>query len=575
MQNSKLFLAAAAATLSIGLAAAQEDCATALAVGVGSTAFDTATALPSAELISCVTGDANDVWFTYTAVANLGATFSLCGSSYDTAMAVYEGTCGALVELDCNDDACSLQSEIVITPVAGTTYYIRALGWNTSAGAGSLTVSEIGGPAINDECAGAIALGEGVSGPFDTSLATNSSSWNCAGTSGADLWYTYTPGLDGDFTITTCSPGTTYDTALELYSGDCGSLALIECNDDISGCAFGSFRSGITHCGIAGTTYTFRLGGFGQSTGMGEIVITNESLDACVTTLFASNNGGAVGGAVYFDATVTQDAQISVFATNTSIAAGTPITANVYTNPAGYVGNEGNVTGWTLVGSASGTSAGADSPSFLTLSAPFTLLMGTQGVAIEAIDYNNRYTNGDGINESAVSPDGVISLSLGSGSNVPFAGSAFSPRVWNGILCRDLAIGTSYCPATANSTGDAGSLTMSGSDVVADDSICLIARNLPANAFGIFLTSQTMGMSPAGQGFICLGGDIGRGVGGSIYNTGAGGIMQASTDLFLPQPMGSVSVVVGQTWNFQGWTRDTVGGMATSNTTNAISITFQ
>jgi hypothetical protein len=36
-----------------------------------------------------------------------------------------------------------------------------------------------------------------------------------------------------------------------------------------------------------------------------------------------------------------------------------------------------------------------------------------------------------------------------------------------------------------------------------------------------------------------------------------------------------VQVLAGQTWNFQCWFRDAVGGVATSNFTDGLSILFQ
>jgi hypothetical protein len=46
-----------------------------------------------------------------------------------------------------------------------------------------------------------------------------------------------------------------------------------------------------------------------------------------------------------------------------------------------------------------------------------------------------------------------------------------------------------------------------------------------------------------------------------------------------PTPTGFVVVAAGetwhfQTWHFQTWHRDAVGGVATSNFTDAVSITF-
>ena len=79
----------------------------------------------------------------------------------------------------------------------------------------------------------------------------------------------------------------------------------------------------------------------------------------------------------------------------------------------------------------------------------------------------------------------------------------------------------------------------------------------------------------AGAGDLCLGGDIGRGVGGVIGNTGAAGEFTVSADLTaMPQPGGPVTAACGETWYIQGWFRDSDGsGGATSGLTDAIGFT--
>jgi hypothetical protein len=108
----------------------------------------------------------------------------------------------------------------------------------------------------------------------------------------------------------------------------------------------------------------------------------------------------------------------------------------------------------------------------------------------------------------------------------------------------------------------------------------LIASSMPLNAFGVFLTSRTPGSvaNPGGsQGVLCFGGSIGRFVGpGQIQSSGATGSISLQIDLTsVPQPAGPVAVVPGETWHFQAWFRDTVGGSATSNFTNGLTAAFQ
>ncbi|QDV05055.1 hypothetical protein Poly30_05500 [Planctomycetes bacterium Poly30] len=139
--------------------------------------------------------------------------------------------------------------------------------------------------------------------------------------------------------------------------------------------------------------------------------------------------------------------------------------------------------------------------------------------------------------------------------------------------------GVSYCTAELNSTGRKAAVAAFGSRTVAQNDLMLTANNMPTSAFGFFLASQNQGFvaQPSGsQGNLCLGGAIGRYVGpGQILDSGAGGQFALTLDLNqMPTPTGLVSAMAGQTWNFQSWFRDSVAGQATSNFTDAVSLSF-
>ena len=144
----------------------------------------------------------------------------------------------------------------------------------------------------------------------------------------------------------------------------------------------------------------------------------------------------------------------------------------------------------------------------------------------------------------------------------------------------DGAVGTSFCgPAVANSAGASGEITAVGSAIVTDNDLMLTASRLPMSSFGFFLASQTQGsiaMPGGSQGTLCLGGAIGRYIGpGQIQNTGASGSFSLALDLAqTPSPTGFVAIASGQTWNFQAWYRDAVGGVPTSNFTDAREVGF-
>ena len=190
--------------------------------------------------------------------------------------------------------------------------------------------------------------------------------------------------------------------------------------------------------------------------------------------------------------------------------------------------------------------------------------------------------NGDGAVD-AVDEQIVISL-----QGITFEDSSYNLAAdidANGVIDADdqaffgpQPVGSDYClAAVPNSTGAASALTSVGSASVADNDLTLIASNLPANTLVLAITSQTQGfvLNPGGsQGNICLGGSVGRFVPQAGLSSSMG-TFELSVDLTsMPQPTGSVAAVAGETWNFQAWHRDSVGGQSTSNFTTGRSVTF-
>ena len=138
----------------------------------------------------------------------------------------------------------------------------------------------------------------------------------------------------------------------------------------------------------------------------------------------------------------------------------------------------------------------------------------------------------------------------------------------------DFPCAINYCtPAIPNSTGLPGIITATGSPVVVLNDVTLTADQLPLYQFGYFLASRTQGFfnPPGSDGFICLGGAIGRY--NQPQNIGQGPAFSIQVDLTaVPQPTGPVAVQPGETWNFQCWHRDLVNS---NNFTDGVSILFQ
>ncbi len=141
-------------------------------------------------------------------------------------------------------------------------------------------------------------------------------------------------------------------------------------------------------------------------------------------------------------------------------------------------------------------------------------------------------------------------------------------------------VGTSFCgPAVPNSTGVPAELRVLGLDDVTENNVALVATDLPGGTATLLLASQAASSVPGaggGQGTLCLGGSIGRYVGpGQVRRASANGDASLQVDLdAVPQPTGLAQATAGQTWRFQAWYRDAIGGAPTSNFTDGFSVAF-
>lgn len=89
---------------------------------------------------TCVTnlGTAPGLWYSFVGDGS-PVTMSLCGSSFDTKIGIFTGTCAALTCVTGNDDFCGLQSQATFNTNAGFTYYILVTGFGTASGNFTLT----------------------------------------------------------------------------------------------------------------------------------------------------------------------------------------------------------------------------------------------------------------------------------------------------------------------------------------------------------------------------------------------------------------------------------------------------
>ncbi|MFT3684022.1 MAG: FG-GAP-like repeat-containing protein [Phycisphaerales bacterium] len=134
---------------------ANDTCSAAKRIGNGAYAFSTTGATtdgPGEPQLGFGGGDiqvGSDVWFLYTATCNGAVTVDLCGSSFDTKVAIYNGAAcptGAGTAIAGNDDAtaCTANthaSRVTFSVVAGHEYLIRIGGRSGAVGSAAMTIS--------------------------------------------------------------------------------------------------------------------------------------------------------------------------------------------------------------------------------------------------------------------------------------------------------------------------------------------------------------------------------------------------------------------------------------------------
>jgi len=236
-------------------------CSGAITINCGQTINDnTSSATPDA-VATCVTtlNTAPGMWYTFVGDGQTSV-LSLCGSSFDTKIGIFTGTCGSLVCVTGNDDFCGVQSQASVTTVLGTTYYVLVTGFSTASGAFTLNRTCVSA-VPNDNCSGAININCGQTINGNTSAASADVVPTCVTTlnSAPGVWYSFT-GNGADITLSLC--GSAYDTKIGVFSGTCGSLTCVTGNDDFCG-----LQSQVTFTSVFGTQYYVLVTGFGSASG--------------------------------------------------------------------------------------------------------------------------------------------------------------------------------------------------------------------------------------------------------------------------------------------------------------------
>ncbi len=195
---------------------------------------------PTPTAPGCGSYSGGDVWFTATVPSNGTLVLNTqAGTVTDAAMAIYSGSCSSLTLIECDDDdGVGNMPKIVrsgLTP--GSTVWIRV--WeNGNNDNGTFSICATTTPA-NDEPCNAITLTPGVSCTYSSysnenataSISPTPPAPGCGLYSGGDIWFKATVPSNGILTFET-QAGTLTDVDMAVYTGSCGALTLVDCDDN-------------------------------------------------------------------------------------------------------------------------------------------------------------------------------------------------------------------------------------------------------------------------------------------------------------------------------------------------------
>jgi hypothetical protein len=173
---------------------ANNDCANAIAVTCGQSVNGTtlgATNAGAPGFCGTSLGTAPGVWYTLAGQTG-NTTVSLCGSSFDTKIGVFTGSCGNFTCVAGNDDSCGAQSSVTFPSTDGTTYYIYVTGFSSGAGAFSMSTTCVAPPPVG----------------------------SCSCTNTAPFGTTSAPTTATPVTITTCNYANEYATINNAIAGN-------------------------------------------------------------------------------------------------------------------------------------------------------------------------------------------------------------------------------------------------------------------------------------------------------------------------------------------------------------------
>lgn len=197
---------------------------------------------------SCFTVE-NGIWFKFVAPASgvVNITTSDVLTTFDSQLTLYSGTCGSLVELDCDDQGGAMANSALIHAeclVPGQTYFVMMDGYAGDIGNFCIKITTVSNP-LNDFCSCATTI------PINGSCLTNQTTvgatdnWTgvvgCQSGNNPEVWYTFVADSSSvTFTVTSGTMGGNVEMIL-AKANSCSS----------------TFSTNATYCASSVSSHTF------------------------------------------------------------------------------------------------------------------------------------------------------------------------------------------------------------------------------------------------------------------------------------------------------------------------------
>jgi hypothetical protein len=233
------------------------------------------------------------LYYTFSGIAGVTYQFSFCpadggSASYDTQITMLDNT-GAYAG-GYNDDWCGLQSYLQwVCPSNGTFRALVSRYYCNQNGGTPATLAYKLLPPPNDLCSGATSVNDPSVTVGNTTYANPDVAPACTTTdgTGGGVWFTVM-GDGSQMTASLC--GSSFDTRIRIYSGNCSGLICEAGNDDFCG-----LQSQASWCSVNGTTYYILVHGNGAAAGdftltMSETAVTPPTVSQSGTSYCGSGS---------------------------------------------------------------------------------------------------------------------------------------------------------------------------------------------------------------------------------------------------------------------------------------------